>query len=52
MRPKSMTADLPSSYDVKVHIHNEFVKHMKQLKLDIMVSEFVITELLTHRSFE
>jgi len=38
MRPKSTTSDLPTSYDAKVHIHNEFVKHMKQLKVDIMVS--------------
>jgi len=38
MRPKSTTSDLPTSYNVKVHVHNEFVKHMKQLKLDIVVS--------------
>jgi len=38
MRPKSTTADLPTAYDVKVHIHNEFTKHMQQVKLDIMVS--------------
>jgi hypothetical protein len=40
MRPKSTNADLPTAYDVKVHIHNEFTKHMKQLKADIMVSHF------------
>jgi hypothetical protein len=33
-----MTADFPSSYDVKVHLHNEFVQHMKGLKEAIMVS--------------
>jgi len=38
MRPKSTTSDLPTSYNVKVHVHNEFVGHMKKLKLDIVVS--------------
>ena len=38
MRPKSTNADLPTAYDVKTYIHNEFVKHIDQLKLDIMVS--------------
>jgi len=37
MRPKSTTLDLPSSYDVKVHLHNQFVKYMKSLKEDIAV---------------
>lgn len=37
MRPKSTSADLPSAYDVKVHLHNQFVKHMKALKEDITV---------------
>jgi len=31
-------ADLPSSYDVKVYLHNQFVKHMKELKEAIVVS--------------
>ncbi|KAG6905216.1 hypothetical protein DXG01_004119 [Tephrocybe rancida] len=35
MRPKATSADLPSTYDVKVHIHNEFVKWLKELKDDI-----------------
>ena len=39
MRPKSTSADLPSSYDVGIHIHNAFVKHMKDLKETIVVSE-------------
>ena len=30
--------DLPTSYNVKVHIYNEFVRHMEQLKVDIEVS--------------
>jgi hypothetical protein len=38
MRPKSTTADLPTAYTVKIHLHNEFVKHMKELKQEIMVS--------------
>jgi len=37
MRPKSTSADLLSAYDVKVHLHNQFVKHMKALREDIMV---------------
>ena len=38
MRPKSTTADLPTAYDVKIYIHNEFSKHMQQVKQDIIVS--------------
>ena len=38
MRPKSTTSDLPMSYNIKMHLHNEFVTHMKQLKVDIDVS--------------
>ncbi|KAF8198601.1 hypothetical protein BJ912DRAFT_801757, partial [Pholiota molesta] len=37
MRPKTTTADLPSSYDVKVYLHNEFVKYISELKKSIMV---------------
>jgi hypothetical protein len=51
MRPKSMDSDLPSSHDLKVHLHNEFVKHMKELKEEIKVSFFFSTkckELLLH----
>jgi hypothetical protein len=40
MRPKSTNSDLPSSYDVKVHLHNVFVNHMKELKKGINVSPF------------
>ena len=42
MRPKS---DLPSSYYVKVHLHNKFVKHMKLLKEDITVRNFVFNDI-------
>jgi len=38
MRPKSTTADLPSSYDVRIHLHNQFVKRIAELKQDITVS--------------
>jgi hypothetical protein len=38
MRPKSTTSDLPTSYDVKTHLHNQFTKHMKSLKKEITIS--------------
>lgn len=38
MRPKSTTKDLASSHEVQVHIHNGFVKYMKDLKEEIRVS--------------
>lgn len=38
MRPRSISSDLPSSYDVKVHIHNEFVKHMQMVKEAIILT--------------
>ena len=38
MRPKSTMDDLPTSYNVKVHVHNEFIRHIEQLKVDIEVS--------------
>jgi hypothetical protein len=38
MRPRSTTADLPSSYDVKQYLHNRFVKHIAELKEVITVS--------------
>ena len=38
MRPKSTSSDLPTSYDAMLHVHNEFVKHINQLKVDITVS--------------
>jgi hypothetical protein len=39
MRPQSTTTDLPSTYDVGVHLHNKFVKHIEELKDAISVSE-------------
>ena len=38
MRLKSMTSDLPATYDMKVFLHNTFVKHMMKVKEEIMVS--------------
>jgi hypothetical protein len=38
MRPKSTTKDLASSHEVQAHIHNGFVKYMKDLKEEIRVS--------------
>ena len=43
MQPKSTTADLPTVYDAKVYIHNQFVKHMKVLKEEIAISDFSST---------
>ncbi|KAM6491740.1 hypothetical protein JOM56_012780, partial [Amanita muscaria] len=31
MRPKTRSADLPSTYDVKIYLNNAFVKHLEQL---------------------
>ncbi|KAF8155660.1 hypothetical protein B0H34DRAFT_505043 [Crassisporium funariophilum] len=38
MRPKLTTSDLPSLHNVEVYLHNEFVKHMKHLKEEIMAA--------------
>jgi hypothetical protein len=37
MRPKSTTADLPSTHDVSTYIHNAFVKFLEELKGQIQV---------------
>jgi len=34
MRPKATTSDLPSTYDAKVYLHNQFVKRIQKLKED------------------
>ncbi|RDB23358.1 putative AC transposase [Hypsizygus marmoreus] len=36
MRPKTTKADLPSTHNVVVHLHNQFVEWLKQLKADIL----------------
>lgn len=38
MRPRTTDKDLPTSHDVKVHLHNECVGWLKELKKDIIVS--------------
>jgi hypothetical protein len=38
MRPKSTKADLPSSYDIKNHLHEQFIARLKELKGSIAVS--------------
>jgi hypothetical protein len=47
MRPKSTTSDLPTTYDVKVFLHNAFVKHMMNVKDKIMVSNLPLEMYLT-----
>ena len=37
MRPKANSNDLPTTYDVKVYLHNQFVKHIQKLKGEITV---------------
>jgi hypothetical protein len=38
MKPLATKLDLPSGYDVKVHIHNECVQWLQNVKKDILVS--------------
>ncbi|KAF8233069.1 hypothetical protein L208DRAFT_1073234, partial [Tricholoma matsutake] len=38
MRPKSITKDMPSTHNVTTYIHNQFVKRLKELKGDILIS--------------
>jgi hypothetical protein len=49
MRPKPTTSDLPTLHKVKIHIHNQFVKHMASVKEQIMVNvfQFVCDDVLT-----
>ncbi|KAF8478745.1 hypothetical protein DFH94DRAFT_619600, partial [Russula ochroleuca] len=41
MRPKTIKADLPTTYNVMSHLHNEFVGWLQQLKADIEVLESI-----------
>jgi hypothetical protein len=41
MRLKSTTLDLLSTHDVNVHLHNEFVKYMKELNEEITVRNWL-----------
>ncbi|KAF8152416.1 hypothetical protein B0H34DRAFT_663562, partial [Crassisporium funariophilum] len=38
IKPKSTLLDLPNTHSVKVYLHNEFVRHMRDLKAQITVS--------------
>ncbi len=44
MRPRTTRKDLPSTHDVVVHIHNEFVSWLKKLKSDIIISNGMAAE--------
>ena len=46
MRPKTMCKDLPSRYDIEVHIHNEFVAWLKTLKSEILVNSRFFVQLV------
>jgi hypothetical protein len=37
MRPKATKPDLPTTYDMKVYLHNQFVKHVQKLKGEITI---------------
>ena len=39
MRPKTSQNDLPSTHDLVVYIHNEFVAWMKKLKDEMLVNK-------------
>jgi hypothetical protein len=39
MRPRATKDDLPSTYDVKKHLHNEYAVWIAKLKSDIEVSD-------------
>src|SRR5271155_299478 len=47
MRPRSTVGDLPSTHNMKVYLHNQFVEQLKLLKDNILVS--MITYLHIHR---
>ena len=38
MKPRATRSDLPSSHDVKVHLHNQSVEWLEGVKKDILVS--------------
>ncbi|KAM6489238.1 hypothetical protein JOM56_015408 [Amanita muscaria] len=41
MRPQTIKADLPSAYDVKICLQNEFVRYLNELKATVAVSWFL-----------
>jgi hypothetical protein len=40
MRPRTLKSDLPSAYDVKMSLNNEFVDYLNKLKVKITVKNF------------
>jgi hypothetical protein len=48
MRPKSTKKDLASSHEVQAHIHNGFVKYMKDLKEEIRESSLSLSLYTTY----
>ena len=38
MHPKTLKSELPSAYEVGIHIHNKTLSWLKELKEDILVS--------------
>jgi hypothetical protein len=50
MRPQATKLDLPTTYNVATHIHNEFVRHLNTLKLEISVGTLCseVLSLTTH----
>lgn len=38
MRPKTRTKELPSIHGVNTHIHNEFAKHLDEMKEEFKAS--------------
>ena len=38
MRPQTVKADLPSDYNVRVCLQNQFIEYMSQLKSMIIIS--------------
>ncbi|KAF8443722.1 hypothetical protein L210DRAFT_861964 [Boletus edulis BED1] len=38
MWPNTTKADIPSTHDISVYVHNEFIDFIKQLKVEIQVS--------------
>ena len=44
MRPKAVHQDVPTTHQVTMYIHNEFVKWLNDLKSDILVSFIQNTE--------
>jgi hypothetical protein len=50
MRPQTKASELPSAHDIKVHIHNQFVLHLEDVKKQIQVRyDHLISPLFTNQ---